>query len=60
MKAMIKRFLSDEKGLETVEYALIAALITIAAIVAIGTVGQNVAARFGDLGDATSGAIPAP
>jgi pilus assembly protein Flp/PilA len=47
--AWLRRFLRDEKGLETVEYAIIAALITIAAITALTTLGTNLAARFSDL-----------
>ena len=42
--SFIKRFLSDEQGLETVEYAIIAGLIvsaTVAIIVAIGTWVKN-------------------
>lgn len=50
----LKKFWSDEQGLETVEYAIMAGLIVIGAIIAITTVGTNVAARFGDLGNATS------
>ncbi len=46
MMNLVKRFISDEKGLETVEYAIIAALITVAAITAIGLVGEEVAAKF--------------
>ncbi len=37
---MMKRFLSDDRGLETVEYAIIAGMIVtglIAVVVAIGT-----------------------
>jgi len=45
----IKRFVSDEQGLETVEYAVIAALITMAAIVAISTLGGSVSAKFEEL-----------
>ena len=46
---IVKKFVKDERGLETVEYAIIAALITIAAIGMIATVGQDVLARFTDL-----------
>jgi pilus assembly protein Flp/PilA len=46
LATLLKQFLADEQGLETVEYAVIAALITIAAIAAIGSVGTNVAAKF--------------
>jgi Flp pilus assembly pilin Flp len=40
MAKLVKRFIGDEKGLETVEYAIILGLIvaaTIGVIVAIGT-----------------------
>ncbi len=47
-----KRFWRDEQGLETVEYAIIAALITLAAITAIGVVGTQVGLKFTELGTA--------
>lgn len=40
MKDLVKKFVKDERGLETVEYAIIAGLIvvgTIATIISIGT-----------------------
>mgnify|MGYP001140057567 CR=1 FL=1 len=49
MKRAIKRFISDEQGLETVEYAVIAALITLAAIATITSVGVLVEQKFSDL-----------
>ena len=52
MKAVnnvISRFLNEEQGLETVEYAVIAAMITGAAIVAITALGTQVAAKFNQL-----------
>jgi Flp pilus assembly pilin Flp len=52
MKALdkiVRRFFNDEAGLETIEYAVIAALITGAAIVAITQVGAQVAAKFNTL-----------
>ena len=55
---IVKRFVKDERGLETVEYAIIAALITIGAIVTIGLVGDEVAARFNDLLGALQDAAP--
>lgn len=45
----VKRFIRDEKGLETVEYAIITGLIVVAAIVLIQTVGSRVAAAFTNL-----------
>jgi pilus assembly protein Flp/PilA len=46
---IISRFVDEDKGLETVEYAVIAALITGAAIVAITALGTQVAAKFNTL-----------
>ena len=46
---IVHRFLNDEEGLETVEYAVIAALITGASIVAITSVGTKVAAKLNTL-----------
>jgi Flp pilus assembly pilin Flp len=49
LNSIVSRFLNEEAGLETVEYAVIAALITGAAIVAITAVGGKVAAKFNTL-----------
>lgn len=52
MKKILKElraFAVKEDGLETVEYAIVAALITVAVITAIATVGTNVAAKFTSL-----------
>jgi Flp pilus assembly pilin Flp len=46
---MVKRFIRDEQGLETVEYAVILGLIVVAAIVLIGSVGGRVANAFQNL-----------
>lgn len=46
-----KRFLSDEKGLETVEYAIIAGLIVIALITVITAIGTKVQNKFQTLHD---------
>jgi len=49
---MIKSFLSDEKGLETVEYAIIAGLIVVALIAIITAIGSKVKDRFQALNNA--------
>jgi pilus assembly protein Flp/PilA len=49
---MIKSFLSDEKGLETVEYAIIAGLIVVALIAIITAIGTKVKDRFQALNNA--------
>ena len=42
MKTLLKNIWGDEDGLTTVEYALLLALVAIAAIVAWTTLGQKV------------------
>jgi pilus assembly protein Flp/PilA len=49
------KFVKDEEGLETVEYAIIGALITIAAIITITAVGAQVNAKFQELLTALGG-----
>jgi pilus assembly protein Flp/PilA len=53
MNTMIRLFKSEE-GATAIEYALIAALIAIAAIVAMGTVGTQVTASFNKIGNQLS------
>ena len=42
----IKSFLADERGLETVEYAIIASLIVIGAIATIGALSLQIQAAY--------------
>jgi pilus assembly protein Flp/PilA len=46
---LLSKTLSDERGGEVLEYALIAGLIVIAAISAITSVGSKVLARWSSL-----------
>jgi len=41
-----KRFVRDEEGVTAIEYGLIAALIAVAIITAVGLVGTNLADLF--------------
>lgn len=43
---MLKRFISDERGLETIEYALILALIAIATVGVIKILATAVQSKF--------------
>jgi pilus assembly protein Flp/PilA len=43
---MIKRFLRDETGLELSEYAVAAALIAMAVVVAFTTLGTNISGKI--------------
>ena len=49
---MLKRFIRDEQGLETVEYAIIAALIVVGAIAILAGIGNKVKNAFTNLSNA--------
>jgi pilus assembly protein Flp/PilA len=46
MLAVFTRLLKNESGVTAIEYGLIAALIAVAAIVAMNTVGGNLSTTF--------------
>jgi pilus assembly protein Flp/PilA len=46
MTRLIKNFLRDENGATAIEYGLIAALIAVAAIATLTTVGTKLDAKF--------------
>jgi len=54
-KKMLRSFLCDESGLETVEYAIIAGLIVAGVIATVTSIGLWVAARFSDLDSGLAG-----
>ena len=43
---MLKRFISEEEGLETVEYAIITGIIVVGTIAVIGLIGAWVNGTF--------------
>ena len=47
---MIKNFLRDETGLELSEYAVAAALVALAAVVAFQTLGGKISTKINELG----------
>ncbi len=49
MLNVIRNFVRDEDGLEMVEWAIVAALITTAAAVALQTLGGSITTKFNDL-----------
>ena len=46
VKALIKKFWADEKGLETIEYAIMIALIVAGLIAVVGAIGTWVLGQF--------------
>lgn len=51
MKALIQRFKNDEDGATAIEYGLIAALIAVAIIAAVKTLGTNLSGTFTNVAD---------
>ena len=47
----IKKLFANTKGATAIEYGLIAALISIAAVAAMGTVGTSLSTGFTDVSD---------
>jgi pilus assembly protein Flp/PilA len=46
MRRLLLRLLNDESGTTAVEYGLIAALIAVASVTVLGTVGHNLSTTF--------------
>jgi len=53
----LKKFWKDEEGVTMIEYAIIAALIAVAAIVIISLVGKDIKSVFCNISTKLQGAI---
>lgn len=51
MRNFIKNFANDESGATAIEYGLIAALMAVAVIAAIGILGPKMSSSFTKIGD---------
>ncbi len=51
MTNFMKRFLKDESGATAIEYGLIAALIAVAAIAAMQSIGTKLGTTFNNVSD---------
>ena len=58
MKNVFSRFLKDESGATAIEYGLIAALIAVAVITALTTMGENLEATFDGISAELTAAAP--
>jgi len=54
MRSILNRFISDESGMETVEWAVLAALIVAGLVAVITGLGTNVLNKFTALKTATN------
>jgi pilus assembly protein Flp/PilA len=51
-----RRFVKDDSGATAIEYGLIAALVSVAIIVALGTLGNNLNTTFSTVAEELGGA----
>ncbi len=56
MKSLFSRFIKDESGATAIEYGLIAAIIGVGIITALGTVRTELNTKFNDIGSALNSA----
>ncbi|NIR45888.1 MAG: Flp family type IVb pilin [Gemmatimonadetes bacterium] len=57
MLKRFKHFCGDESGATAIEYGLIAALVSVAAIGALTTMGNSLQTMFGTVSNAMSNAV---
>ncbi|HKR18367.1 Flp family type IVb pilin [Rhizorhapis sp.] len=55
----IRKIFRDEKGATAIEYGLIAALIAVAAITAMTSLGENLTSTFENVSENLDGSAPA-
>jgi pilus assembly protein Flp/PilA len=54
MKNLIQRFIREEEGQDIIEYALLAAFISICAVLIITAIGPSVSYRYSQVASAVS------
>ena len=59
MSNMIVRFLKDESGATAIEYGLIAALVSVAAIAGFSALGTSLSSMFSVVSSSIDGAVQA-
>ncbi|MGH8491671.1 MAG: Flp family type IVb pilin [Moraxellaceae bacterium] len=59
LKARVMAFIKEEEGATAIEYALIAALIAIAIVTALGSAGTSIKGLFEDVAETIGGTTPA-
>ena len=57
MENPMMNFLRDENGVTAIEYGLIAALIAVAIMVALTTLGTGLSTNFGEIATNIDGAV---
>lgn len=57
MFQLLRDFVADESGATAIEYGLIAALVSVAGIVALEAMGQSLSQMFGTVSSKLDGAV---
>ena len=57
MLTTLRNLLADESGATAIEYGLIAALVSVAAITALTTMGESLRTMFTTMSDALAAAV---
>jgi Flp pilus assembly pilin Flp len=57
MKNLFARFVREEDGQDIIEYALLAAFISVVAYMLLGQIGTDVNSIYTEVGSATSSAV---
>ena len=60
MSKFVSRFLKDESGATAIEYGLIAALIAVALVAAMGFLSNGLQTAFSDIQDTLENPTPTP
>jgi pilus assembly protein Flp/PilA len=60
MFSTVKSFINDESGATAIEYGLIAALVSVAAIAALTAMGSSLQTMFTNVSTALNNAQPTP
>lgn len=60
MKTTLSSFFKDESGATAIEYGLIAALVSVAAIGALGSLGNSLGTMFNSVASELSNAVGSP
>ena len=57
MKKLVRKFIKDESGMETIEWALVGALVVLGFVAIWGTFGPKIAAVFTEMGNELDEAV---
>jgi len=57
MKQILKNLMTEESGQDLIEYALVAALVGLGSVTAMGSLANSISTAFGGVGTALNSAV---